>query len=93
MRAFTVHTDDGRIVVEPGIRLEGGRLTLPAMEPTADLLGQYGSDGLIDRTTPYRRLDPTSTTIDPRTFRPNEERVARYCGYRLIGVAIWPSIQ
>ncbi|HEY3108213.1 MAG TPA: hypothetical protein VGL23_05640 [Chloroflexota bacterium] len=65
MRAFTVHTgDDGRIVVEPGIRLEGGRLTLPAMEPTADLLAQYGPDGLIDRTTPYRRLDPTATTID-----------------------------
>jgi len=34
------------------------------MEPTADLIGQYGANGLIDRTTPYRRLDPSATTID-----------------------------
>ena len=65
MLAFTVHTnDDGQITIEPGIRLEAGRLVLPGMEPTADLIAQYGPDGLIDRTTPYRRLDPTATTID-----------------------------
>jgi hypothetical protein len=63
--AFTVHTgDEGQIWIEPGIRLEAGRLALPGMEPTADLIAQYGPDGLIDRTTPYRRLDPTATTID-----------------------------
>ena len=65
MRAFTVHTSGtDRTVIEPGIRLEAGRLVLPGMEPTPDLISQYGPNGLVDRTTPYRRLDPTSTTID-----------------------------
>jgi hypothetical protein len=65
LRAFTVHTtDDHQVVIEPGIRLQGGRLTLPAMEPTDDLIARYGPDGLVDRTTPYRRLDPTTSTID-----------------------------
>jgi hypothetical protein len=63
--AFTVHTgDESRVSIEPGIQLEDGRLTLPGMEPTADLIAQYGPNGLIDRTTPYRRLDPTAATID-----------------------------
>jgi hypothetical protein len=63
--AFTVHVaDQGQITIEPGIRLGAGHLPLPEMEPTADLIARYGPDGLVDRTTPYRRLDPTSVTID-----------------------------
>jgi hypothetical protein len=65
MLAFTVHiTDQGEISIEAGIRLDAGQLPLPEMQPTAELIGRYGPHGLVDRTTPYRRLDPSTVTID-----------------------------
>ena len=65
MQAFTIHpADDGRVAVEGGIRLVGGQFPLDEIKPTAELLAAYGPDGLVERTTPYRRLDPDAQTVD-----------------------------
>jgi hypothetical protein len=65
MRAFTVHpSDDGDVIVEAGIRLADGRFPLPQMQPIPELLAQLGPDTLLRATTPYRRLDRETNTID-----------------------------
>src|SRR5262249_32843340 len=65
MLAYTVRpSDDGSVVVESGLRLERGRFALPQMLPTDDLLATHGENALVPRTTPYRRLDPDTPTVD-----------------------------
>src|SRR5437879_2417927 len=65
MHAYTVTPfDDGRVEIAPGLRLQGGRLTLSQARANDDLLAEVGPDGLITRTTPYRRLDPEAGQID-----------------------------
>jgi hypothetical protein len=65
MRAFTIRpSSNGHVAIEAGIRLEAGQFPLDGMQPTPDLLARLGGDGLVDSTTPYRRLDPTAEVID-----------------------------
>src|SRR5579884_995203 len=65
MLAYTVTPhDDGRVEITPGLRLTDGRLALPQIRANDDLLAEVGPDGLVTRTTPYRRLDPDEAKID-----------------------------
>ena len=65
MLAYTVTPrDDGRVEIAPGLRLMDGRLPLPQVRVNDDLLAEVGPNGLVGRTTPYRRLDPDAAKID-----------------------------
>ena len=65
MRVYTVHPSaDGGVRLEPGIRLQDGRFPLPQLQPTDDLLAKIGPDGLVERATPYRRLDRDADVIN-----------------------------
>jgi hypothetical protein len=65
LRVYTVNpAADGGIRLEPGIRLQDGRFPLPQLQPTDDLLARIGPDGLVERATPYRRLDRDADVIN-----------------------------
>jgi hypothetical protein len=65
LRVFTVHPSaDGGVRLESGIRLQDGRFPLPQLQPTDDLLAKIGPDGLVERSTPYRRLDRDADVIN-----------------------------
>jgi hypothetical protein len=65
MLAFTVRpADDGSVTIERGLRLDGGGFHLSSLLPTADLTATHGPNALVERVTPYRRLDPLVETVD-----------------------------